>query len=156
MLVDSDDLVSNQIAQYVNEHPNENGFLSSYGYAYNDGFEYVKKLAALHRICGSCSIVNYSVEDLPDKMPENLWDNSLKDTWIIRMSHRVIPDYLKEHGRTLAHMPFPTTIYVRNTGDNHSMLNGGDLNRKRKIELAVRPKIKINTGIAEEFGIYTD
>lgn len=75
-MVDSDDLISNRIAEYVNYHPNENGFLSSYGYAYNDGFDYVKKLAALHRICGSCSIVNYSVEDLPDRMPENLWDDS--------------------------------------------------------------------------------
>ncbi len=154
MMVDSDDLISNRIAEYVNCHPNGNGFLSSYGYAYNDGFEYVKKLAALHRICGSCSIVNYSVEDLPDRMPESLWDDSPKDIWICRKSHRIIPDYLKEHGRPLAHMPFSTTIYVRNTGDNHSMLNGGDLNWKRKVELTLRPKIDINKGIADEFGIY--
>lgn len=154
MLVDSDDLISNSIASYVKENPDENGFLSPYGYAYNDGSDYVKKLTALHRICGSCSIVNYSVEDLPDNMPENLWDDSPKDVWIIRKSHRVIPDYLEKHGRRLVRMPFPTTIYVRNTGDNHSMQNGGDLNWKRKVELAVRPRIKISGGIADQFGVY--
>lgn len=66
----------------------------------------------------------------------------------------MIPNYLKEHGRSLARMPFPTTIYVRNTGDNHSMLNGGDLNWKRKVELTLRPKINISEGLADEFGFY--
>lgn len=153
MLVDADDLVSNRIAEYVNSHPNENGFLSKNGYIYNDGFSYVKKVYALHRICGSCAIVNYCVEDLPDHMPENLWDNSSVDRWIIRKSHRVVPQLLKEMGRPLRTIPFPTTMYLRNTGDNHSMLNGSDLDWKRKIELLLRRKIFLKGNLEKEFGV---
>ena len=152
MLVDSDDIISNRVAEYVNSHPGEHGFLSAYGYVYNDGFTYIKRILAPHRICGSCAIVNYSVEDLPDKMPNSLWDDSPKDKWIIRKSHRMIPDYLAEQGRKLEKMPFPTTVYVRNTGDNHSMLGGTDLNTKRKIELLIRRRIKLNGKIGFEFG----
>lgn len=152
MLVDSDDIISNRVAEYVNSHPGEHGFLSAYGYVYNDGFTYMKRILAPHRICESCAIVNYSVEDLPDKMPNSLWDDSPKDKWIIRKSHRMIPDYLAEHGRKLEKMPFPTTVYVRNTGDNHSMLGGTDLNTKRKIELLIRRRIKLNGKIGFEFG----
>lgn len=153
-MVDSDDLVSNRIAEYVNAHPGCSGFLSKYGYVYNEGFSYVKKLFAMHRICGSCSIVNYSVEDLPEHMPDNLWDDRLKDTCIIRMSHRKIPDYLESVGRKLVTLPLPSTIYVRNTGDNHSMLTGTDLNWKRKAELTVRKKIELSSGVGKEFGMY--
>lgn len=140
MMVDSDDLISNRIAEYCNSHPGCSGFLSKYGYVYNEGLLYVKKLLAMHMICGSCSIVNYSLEDLPEQMPEDLWDDRLKDTCIIRMSHRKIPDYLESVGRKLEVLPFPSTIYVRNTCDNHSMLAGGDLNWKRKAELMIREK----------------
>ena len=152
MIVDSDDIVSNRIAEYLNAHPGENGFLSKFGYLYREGMPYVKKIYAPHRICGSCSIINYSVEDLPDIMPENLWDDTFKDKWIIRKSHRLLPKYLKEHGRELARMPFPTTIYVRNTNDNISMMGGRDLNKKRKIEGMLRRKIKLTGRVGFEFG----
>lgn len=152
MMVDSDDLISNRIAGYVKAHPNENGFLSQYGYIYNEGFTYAKRVLALHRICGSCAIVNYSVDDLPPAMPENLWDDTPKDKWIVRKSHRIIPDTLKQAGRPLSVMPFPTTMYLRNTGDNHSMLNGSDLVWKRKLELALRRKIDLHGDIGKEFG----
>lgn len=152
MIVDADDLVSNRIAAYAHAHPHENGFLSRYGYVYNDGFPYMKKILAPHRICGSCSIVYYGVEDLPEKMPENLWDDTHKDHWVVRKSHRIIPDYLAAHGKPLAPLPFPTTVYVRNTGDNHSMLSGGDLNAKRKIEIVLGRKIKLDGDVGFAFG----
>ena len=152
MLVDADDIVSERIAEYVNSHPGRSGFLSRYGYVYNEGFPYMKKLLALHRICGSCAIINYSVSDLPDTMPEDLWDNSPMEKYIIRMSHRQVPDYLREQGRELSEIPFPTTVYVRNTGDNHSMLKGSDLSWKRKVELALRKKISLEGETGREFG----
>lgn len=152
MLVDSDDIVSNRIAAYVYSHPGENGFLSRFGYVYCDGFDYMKKILYPHRICGSFSIVNYTLEDLPEEMPKDLWDNSPKDRWIIRKSHREVPDYLAQSGRKLKEIPFPTTIYVRNTGDNHSMLGGSDLNLKRKLEIFLRKKVELNGDVGFEFG----
>lgn len=154
MLVDSDDLISNRVAEYVNSHPDMHGFVSDYGYIYEEGTNYLQKILALWRTCGSCSIVNYSVSDLPESIPNGLYDDSLAKKYIIRMSHRTIPIYLKEHDRKLELCPFPTTIYVRNTGDNHSALNGGDMSWKRKMELLLRKKIRITDSIrAEYFGI---
>ena len=49
-------------------------------------------------------------------------------------------------------MPFPTTIYVRNTNDNISMMGGRDLNKKRKIEGMLRRKIKLTGRVGFEFG----
>lgn len=106
MLVDSDDLVSNRIAEYVNSHPHCNGYLSKYGYVYNEGLGYMKKVKNLYRLCGSCSIVYYSADDLPDKMPESFFDDSLVDQWVIRKPHCEIPDYLKKTDGNFARSPF--------------------------------------------------
>lgn len=152
MLVDADDLVSNRIAEYVNSHPRTNGYLSQCGYVYNEGADYMLKVKNLHKLCGSCSIVYYAPEDLPDEMPESFFDNSPVDRWVIRKPHCDIPDYLAEHGRRLSTIPFPTTVYVRNTGDNHSMLGGNDFSWKRKASFLVKPKIRIAGDIAKEFG----
>lgn len=152
MLVDSDDLVSNRIAEYVNSHPRCSGYLSKYGYVYNDGADYMKKARDLHRLCGSCSIVYYAEDDLPDKMPESFFDDSPVDKWVIRKAHCVIPDYLREHGRELRRIPFATTVYVRNTGDNHSMLGGSDFSWKRKIYFLLKRKIRIYGKKGKEFG----
>lgn len=152
MIVDADDLISNRIADYVNSHPGENGFVSDYGFVYNDGFLYMKKIWGLHRICGSCIIVNYVPEELPDTLPENLWDNTPMDRWLIRKPHTAMLQALEQQGKPLAKMPFPTTIYVRNTGDNHSMLGGDDLSWKRKAELLVRRRLPIHSPLGREFG----
>ncbi len=155
-MVDTDDLISIRIAEHVNSLPECNGYLSRYGYIYSEGTDYLKRVLAPHRICGSCSIVYYNVEDLPDSLPSSLSDETPKEKYIVCRSHRKIPAYLKSIGRELETLPFPSTIYVRNTGDNHSMLNGTDLNRKRKLELSLRRKIPIRGPIGEEFGLQQD
>lgn len=152
MLVDSDDLVSNRIAEYVNSHSRCNGYLSNYGYVYNEGADYMKRVGNLHKLCGSCSIVYYETDDLPDKMPESFFDDSPVDNWTIRKPHYMIPDYLQEHGRGLSTIPFPTTVYVRNTGDNHSMLGGCDFSWKRKVYFLLQPKVRILGDTGKEFG----
>lgn len=151
MMVDSDDLISNQIATYVKKHPNENGFVSQFGYVYREGDEFVKKTPHMYHICGSCSIVHYSPEDLPPKVPANLYDDGDKDKYLVRMPHPEIPERLREEGKSLSLLPFISTIYVRNTGDNHSMLGGSDLGRKRKLQLMLSPKIRLAKEIKDEF-----
>jgi len=156
MLVDSDDLVSNRIAGYVNSRPLCSGYLSSFGFVYNEGSDYVQKAGALHRLCGSCAIVYYRPEDLPDEMPESFFDDSPSEKWVIRMAHPRIPECLKEQGRSLSTLPFPSTVYVRNTGDNHSMLAGSDFSWKRKLYFLLQPKIRIVGEIGKEFGFFRE
>ena len=152
MMVDSDDLISDRIAQFCAEHPDENGFLSGNGYVYNEGLAYAKKIHKIYGICGSCAIVNYRPEDLPEELPVGISDEEVQRRFVFRRSHRQIPEDLAAAGRPLAPLPFPGVVYVRNTGDNHSMLGGNDLSWKRKLELAVSPRIPIEGKLKDEFG----
>ena len=152
MIVDADDLVSCRIAEYVNKHPGCNGFVSKYGYIYNKGDTWVRKALQPDHVCGSCLIVNYSVDDLPAELPASPADESEKK-YIIRKAHPSIRPYLKKNGRPLDIIPFPTTVYVRGTGDNHSMLDGGRLGIKRRLEQVVHRKLPIKK-IADEFGLH--
>lgn len=151
MLVDADDLVSNRIAEYAKENPDLNGFTSRTGYLYTEGDDFCRKIHMPYRICGSCTIVKYTPKDLPSIMPEDFYDDSSSEQWLIRKPHRAIPDELSNLGRPLSFVSFPMTVYVRGTGDNHSMLGGGHLSSKRQLELMLSRKIPLSS-ISEEFG----
>ncbi len=152
MIVDADDLVSNRIAAYVKAHPDENGFGARYGYVYSLGDAWVKRMYAMDRVCGSCTIARYAPEELPEELPESPRDDSTRETLLIRRPHSSLQRELAALGRPVAEIPFPTTVYVRNTGDNHSMFGGGDLGWKRKAELMLRRRIPVEK-IAGEFGL---
>ena len=152
MIVDADDLVSNRIAEYVNSHPNRHGFVSKYGYIYNMGDTWVRKALQPDQVCGSCLIVNYGIDDLPAELPSSPSDENGKH-YIIRKAHPSIRPYLHAHGRPLDTIPFPTTVYIRCTGDNHSMLDGGRLGIKRRLEQAIHRKLSLKK-IADEFGLH--
>lgn len=151
MLVDSDDLISDRIAGFAKEHPELNGFTARTGYLYNEGESFCRKIYKPYSICGSCTAVRYAPEDLPNTMPQNLYDDSFSKKWLIRRPHRELPGELAQIGRPLADAPFPMTVYVRNTGDNHSMLGGGSLSAKRRAELMLARKIPI-AELRDEFG----
>jgi len=150
MMVDSDDIVSDRIAEICKDYPCENGFVSRYGFVYNEGDDYVKKMSRLYRTCGSCAICKYTIDDLPEKMPDNWTNQKYEKEYIIRSSHRKVPMLMKQSGRPLKWLNEPTTIYVRNTGDNHSMVEG-DLSWKRKIEIKLRRKIKLSSSQLKSF-----
>ncbi len=151
MLVDSDDLISNRIAGFAKEHPELNGFTARTGYLYNEGEDFCRKIHKPYSICGSCTAVRYAPEDLPDTMPKDLYDDSFSEKWLIRSPHREVPGKMAGIGRPLTDAPFPMTVYVRNTGDNHSMLGGGSLSAKRKAELLLARKIPV-AELRDEFG----
>ena len=144
MVVDADDLVSNRIAEYCNAHPNETGFLSEYGYIWTEGDDWCKRMIYPHKTCGSCAIINYSVDDLPDTLPESPDDDEQKNHYLIRFQHYTIPNELKKRGRKLKELPFISTLYVRGTGENHSLMTATDLRFKRRVELSLRFKIKLS------------
>ena len=152
MIVDADDLVSNRIAAYVNAHPGKHGFVSRHGYIFNQGETWCRKALQPDQVCGSCLIVHYGVDDLPSVLPPAPSSPEGKD-FILRKPHPSIRPYLQEHGRPLSRIPFPTTVYMRNTGDNHSMLAGGRLGLKRRLEQALHRKIAVER-IADEFNLY--
>lgn len=152
MVLDADDLVSNRVADYVNGHPGRHGFVSRYGYIYHFGDAFCRRAMKPDQVCGSCLIVHYERDDLPQELPSSPESPEGKD-YIIRRAHPSIRGCLQEMGRPLSLIPFPTTVYMRNTGDNHSMLDGGRLGLKRRMEQALQRKVAVEK-MADEFGLF--
>ena len=150
MMVDADDLQSNQIADYVNKHKSANGFLSHNGYYYHVGDHFIKKGHKFPN--GSSTIVNYSEEDLPYKYYDQMVPSQNENPHIIRKRHGDIPKICKSIGRALEPLPFIASIYVRETGDNHSLI-GKKESRFRVMEQLIMPRIEINDTIRKEFSI---
>lgn len=150
MMVDADDIQSNRIAEYVNNHQDKNGFVSHNGYYYHIGDNFIKMG---HRFPnGSSTIVKYSIEDLPDKHYEKSVPSENSNPHIIRKKHGDIPQICAQLGRPLFPLPFIASIYVRETGDNHSLMNKNE-SRWRTIEQKLMPKIFLNNILRKEFSI---
>lgn len=150
MMVDADDLQSNQIAAYVNSHLDSNGFLSHNGYYYHVGQNYIKKGHKFPN--GSSTIVKYSIDDLPSKHYATMKPSENSNPHIIRKRHGDIPQICAKLGRPLEALPFIASIYVRETGDNHSLM-GTNESMFRRIEQSFMPRIYINDQIRKEFSI---
>ena len=150
MMVDADDIQSNRIAAYVNSHQDANGFLSHNGYYYHVGQNYIKKGHKFPN--GSSTIVKYSVDDLPESYYETMQPSQNSNPHIIRKRHGDIPRICSEMGRPLEPLPFIASIYVRETGDNHSLMNK-DESRFRILEQKLMPKIYLNKKLRDEFSI---
>lgn len=127
MPVDADDLVSSRLAQFAEDYPNENGFVSEYGYVWHEGTRYMQVYKDMHRYCGSCNAIKMYLDDLPEMIPfsvEQCYDpdicRKLTDQYIIRRDHGKIVDIYSAKGKPFAVCPFPTTIYRLSTGDNIS------------------------------------
>lgn len=150
MMVDADDLISNRIAEYVNNNQSENGFLSHNGYYYHIGDNFIKKGHKFPN--GSSTIVKYSNDDLPNCYYEKMTPNENSNPHIIRKKHGDIPLICKQLGRPLKSLPFIASIYVRETGDNHSLI-GKNESKFRMIEQKLMPKIYFNENLRQEFSI---
>lgn len=127
MPVDADDLVSSRLAQFAEDHPDENGFVSEYGYVWHGKKRYMVVYKDMHRYCGSCNIIKMYLEDLPEEIPVDVkycYDPSvcqeLTSKYIIRRDHGKIVDMYNARGLPFAVCPYPTTIYHLSTGDNIS------------------------------------
>lgn len=152
MMVDADDIQSNRIAEYVNSHPKANGFISENGYYYHVGDDFIKKGHKFPN--GSSTIVKYSVEDLPSDYYPTMVANNNMNPHIIRKRHGDIPKICAEMGRPLEKLPFIASIYVRDTGDNHSLMHKNE-SKFRVIEQMLMPKLYFNKHkeLCKEFSI---
>lgn len=152
MMVDADDIQSNRIAEYVNAHPEANGFVAHNGYYYHIGDPFIKLGHKFPN--GSSTIVKYSIEDLPEEHYPTMVPGMNSNPHIVRKQHGDIPRICAELGRPLRPLPFPASIYVRETGDNHSLM-GKNESRWRVMEQKLMPKIYLNRNdeIRKEFSI---
>ena len=120
MSVDADDCISRQIAKFVSQHKEANGWYVNIGYEYEEGSSKVSiRRKDFHKICGTCNIVNYHLFNLPEKtMPYHEltgYDRFLG-------GHPLAKGDLAERGTPIAPLPFPGVIFVRDrAGESVSM-----------------------------------
>ena len=148
--VDADDLVSNRLAAFFAHRDDQRCYTSRFGYIWQSGSRYLTKAKDLWRTCGSCTVIYYTPDELPATDFEHK-DPARK--FIFQVSHRDLPAYARSLGKTFATIPFPSTVYVLGTGENHSLLIGRGMSWKRTVEGLLRVPRLINEEKRKEYNL---
>jgi hypothetical protein len=155
MLLDSDDLVSNQLADFVLQQNNKKGYLVDQGFIYDAQLRQLRRVCDFDRICGSSVIAYLSPADCDDR--QFAWREYIGDTW-----HAEFRRISADLGRPLEPLPFPAAVYVTNNGENHSAEARGRRRnlrakamdaRKLARERIRKDRPKVQATILEEFGL---
>lgn len=156
MLVDADDLVSNRIAELC-EVENVNGFCSNAGYLYFEKSRFLRIVKNPWKICGSCTIVNWKVEDLPPRLVDGAEDlNKFRKQFAVNASHGSIPDLMDSYGRPLSPSPFVISIYSCGNGENNSIRSAKSVIKAagKNVLRCLHPIKPLSARIVEEFSLY--
>jgi hypothetical protein len=144
MAVDADDCVSRNLAEFVKDNPNSNGWFINKGYKYQEGDKYIYvKRNDFYKMCGSCNILRYDLNFITENPEYNRGYGYYK----YYIDHAKVKNTLASQDITIKPLPFSGAIYMLETGENHyyqaHRLNFNILNRKR-----------INQSIRDEFSLY--
>ncbi|MBD2072862.1 glycosyltransferase family 2 protein [Phormidium sp. FACHB-592] len=120
MSVDADDCISQQIAAFVSQHKDSNGWYVNSGYEYEEGSHKISiRRKDFHKICGTCNIINYRLFSLPEKM---LPYEELTGYDRFLGGHPLAKGDLAERGAPIEPLPFPGVVFVRDSaGESVSM-----------------------------------
>ena len=126
MFFDADDFIHEGIAEYTNAHPTANGWYINQGYAYRDGGLLVSKVNNFNEICGTSNIFRFDLARITDKVTVGssqeevmaLVDNEFL-LWILG-DHQKAVKWFQDKKIPLEPFPFRASIWVTNTGENHS------------------------------------
>ncbi len=146
MFLDSDDLVSNRLAEFVAAHSSENGWYMPSGYFFCEQQPYLHlERRRFDQWCGSAHIVR---PELLDFLPR--WDDRLV------FDHRQLARTMEERGTPLRPLPFKGAVYMVSHGEN---LNDYErlLWPSRSLVRPLRRVIfhrAITPRIRKEFGLY--
>lgn len=115
MLLDADDLVSKRLAAFVTQSPQANGWYFKQGYRYNGkGNFFYKKSNGFYTMCGSCNIIRYDLNRIPDSPEYNRGYGYYK----FYIDHAKAVEELRQEGTPLAALPFLGAVYITQTGEN--------------------------------------
>lgn len=116
MVVDADDCVSRNLAEFVNRDPQQNGWFVNKGYKYVEGSDIIY----LHRrnfykVCGTGTIIRYDLLDLPET-PEY---NRGYGYYNFFLEHALIRNRMAKKGTPIKPLPFAGVIYTINKENIH-------------------------------------
>lgn len=155
MNVDSDDLVSNRIADFVSNKAKKMVYTSRSGYIYFEGHSYLKKARRLERTCGSCFVIYLKINQLPHNDEGYLPNNVDKCPFTPHHSD-IYHKLVKIKGWSHGFIPFATTIYIVNDVNVSNFANH-QVGRNRRIEYKLEMRRRIRR-YEKEFNIkpFTD
>ncbi|MCA1992918.1 MAG: glycosyltransferase family 2 protein [Coleofasciculus sp. S288] len=144
MAVDADDCVSKNLAEFVSQNPDANGWFVNRGYKYQDGSDYIYiKYRDFYKMCGSCNIIRYDLNEIPEQPEYNRGYGYYK----YYIDHAKPREHLAKKGKKIAPLPFAGAVYVVDHGQHQyyhpSRLSFSLINRRR-----------LSPPICEEFGLY--
>jgi len=150
MRADADDLVSRRLVPFVEKQRPQGAWYSEIGWFHPYGSRRVVRQRNFHLACGTSCATYVSPSELPDSM-----EQPSEDCYLLTQGHNVIVDFLRRSGVPTNPVPFPTTVYVLESGENWS---GHWLKELRSKRLHLRHAINsrlITQSIRDEFGLYT-
>lgn len=153
MNVDSDDLVSNKIADFAANKANKLVYTAKHGFIHFAGLSYMKKARRLERTCGSCFVIYLTLNQLPVNDNGFLINNVDKCPFTPHHSD-IYHNLVEKQGWSHAFIPFPTTIYIINDVNVSDFANH-QVGRNRRIEYKLERRRKISR-YEKEFNIKQD
>jgi hypothetical protein len=109
MVVDADDCVSNQLAEFVSQRPQSNGWFVNDGYRYIDGEKRILPQEKLYRLCGTSIITRSDLYELPKNLDDCMDYNAAVKYHI---NHFEAVEIMARRGEALEPLPFAGSIYV--------------------------------------------
>jgi hypothetical protein len=150
MRADADDLISRRLVPFVEQQRPHGAWYSETGWLYRYGSRRVIKQRDFHLVCGTSCVTFVSPSELPRSV-----EQQSDDCYLLAQRHNVMVDFLRRAGMDTHPVPFPTTLYVTDSGENHSGAWLTELRARRVLlrhALNTRP---ITRSIREEFGLYS-
>lgn len=151
MAIDSDDLISKKIAEYVNQnsHPDKAGWRVKKGFIYQENSFYLVKKFDIQNLNGSTHILRKDLITIPDFSSNIFWDYNLYECH--GYTYGRIKDF---HHQELEDFPFFGVIYIVHT-NNYSPIR--NLTRKITFKNILKKFILgklLSQKIRVEFGLY--
>jgi len=152
MAIDSDDMISNKIAEYVNKNTGSKcaGWRISNGYLYSEGSNFVVKNNQIWAMNGSTHIIRADLVPFPDfKTDFKLISYNLFQQHAY--TYQRVIDFNVEK---LSELPFAGTVYLihnNNYSQIHKILSA---NRIKQFIKLLRLGTLLTKEIKKEFGIY--
>lgn len=144
MSVDADDCVSKHLAEFVHKNPYSNGWFINQGYKYQDGSKYIYiKRREFYRMCGTCNIIRYDLNDLPETGQYNRGYGYYK----YYIDHAKVKEILSERQNKLSLLPFKGAAYIVENGENIYY-------DQEKLGFSIINRKLLSQSIRDEFHLY--
>ncbi|HYX15762.1 MAG TPA: glycosyltransferase family 2 protein [Nostoc sp.] len=146
MAVDADDCISKNLATFIQQHPNSNGWFIDKGYKYQEGSEYIYiKRKNFYTICNTSNIIRYDLNFLP----ENAEYNRGYGYYRYYIDHAKVRGILENKANPIEPLPFPGAVYILETGENLSSYGS------MKLNFLIFNRKTLTQSLKDEFGLYT-